>query len=143
MSVKDDVGEIKDEKEEDEEKIDTKAETSPDKAPKEGDCIPLIEAATKQKEQGNAAVQRKAFGEAITAYGQAIQILALWQSKSERSLSVGLRSPAAAGCCLPPEDKADGHPVLRSEGEQMVVLKATLYSNTSQRKAQMSAGLVC
>ncbi|CAK8990634.1 unnamed protein product [Durusdinium trenchii] len=68
------------------------------------DCIPLIEAATKQKEQGNAAVQRKAFGEAITAYGQAIQIL----------------------------DKADGHPVLRSEGEQMVVLKATLYSNTSQ-----------
>ena len=37
---------------------------------------------------------------------------------------MGLRSPAAAGCCLPPEDKADGHPVLRSEGEQMVVLKA-------------------
>ena len=30
------------------------------------------------------------------------------------------------------EDKADGHPILRSEGQQMVALKAVLYSNIAQ-----------
>ena len=68
------------------------------------DCIPLIEAATKQKELGNGAVKSKKYAEAVTAYEQGILIL----------------------------DKADGHPILRSEGEQMVSLKATLYSNIAQ-----------
>lgn len=68
------------------------------------DCIPLIEAASKQKVLGNGAVKQKNFAQAISAYESGIAIL----------------------------DKADGHPVLRSEGEQMVTLKATLYSNIAQ-----------
>eukprot|EP00435_Cladocopium_sp_Y103_P009059 s4253_g2.t1 len=68
------------------------------------DCIPLIEAATEQKDLGNGAVKQKNFAQAISAYESGIAIL----------------------------DKADGHPVLRSEGEEMVTLKATLYSNIAQ-----------
>ncbi|CAJ1368413.1 unnamed protein product [Effrenium voratum] len=68
------------------------------------DCVPLLEAAGQQKELGNAAVKRKAYHEAIAAYNHGIAIL----------------------------DKADGHPILRSEGLQMVTLKATLYSNIAQ-----------
>eukprot|EP00439_Symbiodinium_sp_Y106_P046919 s1158_g6.t1 len=68
------------------------------------DCIPLIEAATKQKEEGNSAVKRKAYSDAVTSYTHGISIL----------------------------DKADGHPVRRTEGQQMVELKAVLYSNIAQ-----------
>eukprot|EP00434_Breviolum_minutum_P004785 symbB.v1.2.004215.t1/scaffold215.1/size331178/8 len=77
------------------------------------DCIPLIEAATKQKELGNGAVKSKKYAEAVTAYEQGILIL----------------------------DKADGHPILRSEGEQMVSLKATLYSNIAQQGGRVSTGM--
>jgi tetratricopeptide (TPR) repeat protein len=68
------------------------------------DGLPLIEAATKLKEEGNAHVKRKCFNDAVSAYERAVAIL----------------------------DKADGHPVLRKEVEQMISLKATLFGNMAQ-----------
>mmetsp|Transcript_54311 Transcript_54311/g.174131 ORF Transcript_54311/g.174131 Transcript_54311/m.174131 type:complete len:276 (-) Transcript_54311:96-923(-) len=68
------------------------------------DGLPLIEAATKLKEEANALVKRKQYNEAVDRYERGIAIL----------------------------DKADGHPMLRQEVEQMVALKAVLYSNAAK-----------
>mmetsp|Transcript_105635 Transcript_105635/g.297154 ORF Transcript_105635/g.297154 Transcript_105635/m.297154 type:complete len:262 (-) Transcript_105635:209-994(-) len=72
--------------------------------PRVFDGMPLIEAAQKLKEQANALVKGKKFNEAVPLYENAIATL----------------------------DKADGHPMLRQEVEQMIALKALLYSNLAQ-----------
>ncbi|CAK0797534.1 unnamed protein product [Prorocentrum cordatum] len=68
------------------------------------DGLPLIEAARKAKDEGNACVKRKQYNEAVKMYESGIATL----------------------------DLADGKPMLRQEVEEMVALKATLYSNTAQ-----------
>lgn len=73
-------------------------------APGVVDGLPLIEAATSVKDQANTLVKEQKFSEAVPMYEKAIAIL----------------------------DKADGHPMMRTEVEQMVALKSVLYSNVAQ-----------
>lgn len=68
------------------------------------DGLPLIEAATGLKNDANAHVKEQRFAEAVSLYEKAIAVL----------------------------DKADGHPMMREEVEQMVVLKSVLYANVAQ-----------
>jgi len=75
-----------------------------EEAPQIIDGLPLIEAATGKKNEANALVKEKKLDQAISLYEKAIEIL----------------------------DKADGHPMLRQEVEQMVALKSVLYSNVAQ-----------
>lgn len=68
------------------------------------DGLPLIAAAKKAKDEGNACVKRKQYNEAVKMYDSGVATL----------------------------DLADGKPMLRQEVEEMVALKATLYSNMAQ-----------
>eukprot|EP00933_Yihiella_yeosuensis_P073217 TRINITY_DN81829_c0_g1_i1.p1 TRINITY_DN81829_c0_g1~~TRINITY_DN81829_c0_g1_i1.p1 ORF type:complete len:301 (+),score=85.59 TRINITY_DN81829_c0_g1_i1:97-903(+) len=68
------------------------------------DGLPLIEAGTQCKEQGNDFIKKKEYDNAVIAYKNGIDVL----------------------------DKAAGHPMLREEVEQMIALKAVLYCNTAQ-----------
>eukprot|EP00929_Paragymnodinium_shiwhaense_P116002 TRINITY_DN8522_c0_g1_i1.p1 TRINITY_DN8522_c0_g1~~TRINITY_DN8522_c0_g1_i1.p1 ORF type:complete len:274 (+),score=101.19 TRINITY_DN8522_c0_g1_i1:63-884(+) len=68
------------------------------------DGLPLIEAATKLKDEANALVKKKQHNEAVSLYERGVAIL----------------------------DKADGHPMLRDEVEQIVKLKSVLYGNMAQ-----------
>ncbi|CAE8702522.1 unnamed protein product [Polarella glacialis] len=68
------------------------------------DGLPLIDSATKLKEEGNDCIKRKEYSKAVTAYENGIAML----------------------------DKADGKPMLRVEVEAMVALKAVLYCNMAQ-----------
>lgn len=68
------------------------------------DGLPLIAAAKALKDEGNACVKRKQFNESVRLYEKGIATL----------------------------DHADGKPMLRQEVEEMVSLKATLYSNAAQ-----------
>jgi len=68
------------------------------------DGLPLIKAAKDLKDTGNASVKAKCYGEAVGSYERAIAVL----------------------------DKADGHPMLRQEVEEMIALKSVLYGNVAQ-----------
>lgn len=68
------------------------------------DGLPLIEAATGLKNDANAHVKGQRFGEAVTTYEKALAIL----------------------------DRAEGHPMLRDEVEQMQTLRSVLYANVAQ-----------
>jgi tetratricopeptide (TPR) repeat protein len=68
------------------------------------DGAPLIAAATGLKEEGNTLVKKKLFNDAVQRYEKGIEVL----------------------------DKADGHPILRQEVEQMIRLKAVLFNNVAQ-----------
>merc|ERR1719336_792232 len=68
------------------------------------DGAPLIAAAAGLKEEGNTLVKKKLFNDAVQRYENGIEIL----------------------------DKADGHPILRQEVEQMIQLKAVLFNNIAQ-----------
>jgi tetratricopeptide (TPR) repeat protein len=68
------------------------------------DGLPLLESAKKSKDQGNELVKKKKHEEAVRCYESGIAVL----------------------------DKADGHPMLRQEVEDMIALKSVLYGNVAQ-----------
>jgi len=68
------------------------------------DGAPLIAAAAGLKEEGNSLVKKKLYNDAVQRYEKGIDIL----------------------------DKADGQPILRQEVEQMIQMKAVLFSNIAQ-----------
>jgi tetratricopeptide (TPR) repeat protein len=68
------------------------------------DGLPLLESARKRKEEGNELVKKKKYPEAVRTYENGIAVL----------------------------DKADGHPMLRREVEDMIALKSVLYGNVAQ-----------
>jgi len=72
--------------------------------PKIIDGLPLVAAAEELKVSANSFFKEKKYNDAVSHYERGIAIL----------------------------DKADGHPMLRSEVEQMVSLKAVLYGNMTQ-----------
>lgn len=75
-----------------------------EETPKVFDAEPLIELATKMKEDANACMKRKDCAAAARTYGEAVTVL----------------------------DRADGYPMLRTEVEAMIKLKAVLLSNQAQ-----------
>lgn len=68
------------------------------------DGLPLIEAATKLKEQGNECVKKKKYNDAVALYEEGVASL----------------------------DKGDGRPILRSQRHEIVKLRAVLLCNVSQ-----------